>query len=769
MCSRDQEGRFSRWHLQNGYHLHQVIDAAFTGFRWHLPGRQGYFRLAASGPEAFSGPRRVITLFPFTREHYELPEAPLELRAEFFSPLVPGDSDAATLPVWYFSLDVRNRAFHALEAAVSLFWPNLLGWRQQQMTTLDRPERCWPSQTHAGNTAGAPPPSWAAPGEQAVLQQRRSRFQQRPVRSDMEGQVALYTWGSPEDRVTRELCFRTEPNQIDRDPRDQGHTLDWAEAAFADSGTLPETDRSWTALWHEPIGSAIARAGTVPPGESRTFHFTLVMDLPLVQFGCGRTWRRRYCARYGADAENTLEIARFASSHREHYHDTISRWHQSVLTDPGPLPAPLRETMINELYFLNGGGTVWVEGWSPHPGGDGEEDPPLLGPGEHAAILEGYDTGYYYYNTTDLWPYAWYAIWRLWPDFAQLVFRDLLQTIPLASEEEKVIYRTETMAPLLVSGKIPHDLGSVMDDPWHRINGYQMRDDSNLWKDHNPAFILSLYLEHLFSGRSPEEDEWSALREAARFMFRQTEHSTALPVHEEFGDSTWDNLGIRGYASFSGSLTIGSLAALFRWAGEFGDSSLQEETRDRLGRALKAFPEKLWKGEYYALSDRGKYADCLMADGILGFFLADLAGLGDLLYGIEKSSLRTHLKAVYRYCFRQYHGGKFGPLLVAAPGTTRYDGDGGDELQVNEVLPGSAWMTVAMMYHYGLPQEAKEIAETLSRTIYGGSGLQFRTPAAWNGDGRFRAPMNMRPLSIWFLDAISQGGARIAAATRKRT
>ncbi|TVR70951.1 MAG: hypothetical protein EA427_05115 [Spirochaetaceae bacterium] len=758
VCSRNLEGRFSRWHLQSGYHVNQIIDEAFAGFHWNLDGTCGYFRLAESGPAQFSGVRKVHSLFPVTREYYRPENVPLELVAEFFSPLVPGDADATTLPVWYVSLTVQNNAPHPLEAGATLFWPNFLGWRQQPMTSMDRPERCWPSQTHAGNSAAAVPSADLSPGESVVLQQRRTRFHRPRIRSDMDGQVALYTWGPANHSVTEERCFKAEQNLIERAPRDQGHTLAWAEAAFARSGRLPETGLSWVALWHEALGSAIARSTTILPGESERFDFAVVMDLPLVQFGGGRTWRRRYCARYGSEATRTLEIARHAATHRDSYRRAIDRWHRSVLDGSNPLPASQRGAMINELYFVNGGGTVWVSDWAPQPGPEGEEEPPLLGPGEHTAILEGYDTGYYYYNTADLWPYSWYAIWNLWPDFSRQIFRDLLKTIPLHIPEKKMIYRTDTLAPVLVPGKIPHDLGSVMDDPWHRINGYQMRDDSNLWKDHNPAFILSFFLERRLSGENLTLEEWGSVREAALFMFRQAEDSTSLPLHDEFGDSTWDNLGVRGYAAYSGSFTIGSLAALIRWSEEFQDRSLAEECRNRMKRALSTYMEVLWNGEYFRISDRGKYASCVMADGILGFFLADLAGLGDLVQGPEVELLRSHLEAVHRYCFRQYHNGRYGPLLVAAPGSTRFTGDGGDELQVNEVLPGSAWMTVAMMYHYGLPREASEIAEALTNVIYTEGGLQFRTPAAWNSEGQFRAPMNMRPLSVWLVEAVFRHG-----------
>ncbi|MDA3823934.1 MAG: GH116 family glycosyl hydrolase, partial [Bacteroidales bacterium] len=96
--------------------------------------------------------------------------------------------------------------------------------------------------------------------------------------------------------------------------------------------------------------------------------------------------------------------------------------------------------------------------------------------------------------------------------------------------------------------------------------------------------------------------------------------------------------------------------------------------------------------------------------------------------------------------------GKIGPLLIAEKERPSFEGDGGDNLQVNEVLIGSAWLYVSMLDYYDMHEESEEVARALNTLLYEDSGLQFRTPAAVNGEREFRAPMNMRPLSVWLLD-----------------
>jgi non-lysosomal glucosylceramidase len=744
----------------------------------------GYLRLA--DPSTPGRHRTVYSLFPVIHEHYSGDDMPVEVVLELFGPLVvPEKPDApprAASPVWHATITVINRAPGPVAVDTTCFWPNLLGWRTARITAVDQPARSWPGQTHAGNTANAMRDT--RPDGTSVVAAVQQRTPGRPVQEEMEGEVAVYSPGDGDDRVSVAACLKAGTTKIDRAPADQGHTVAWAEEHFRRTGMLPETGATWRAHWDEALASAVHRGFDLAPGAARSVTYTLAFDMPVVTFGEGRHWYRRYTSAWGTTGTNALEIAADAATAADATREEIDRWHATVLDgsrtvaprptatrasaapqQPHPsFPANVRGAMINELYFINGGGSVWVDRWAHEL--DDHLPEPLLGAGEHAAILEGYDVGYYYYNTTDLWPYAWYAVARWWPRFAALVFTDLLQTIPLELPEERIFYRSEQRGRMLAAGKLPHDVGAVMEDPWHRLNGYQMRDDSNLWKDHNPGFIITFYLYVRERGTAITAEEWDTIRTAGQFLLAQDAHADGLLVHDEFGDSTWDNLGIRGHAAYSGGMTLAALAALTVWAREHDEEDLARECDTRLRRGSVGFVSHLWNGEYFRLCDEGRYTESLMADALIGLYFADLAGLGHLIVdrddggdngdGIRRRQIVAHLQAVVRYNLEQYHHGRVGPLLVAAPGVIAFAGDGGDELQVNEVLLGSAWMTVAMLTHYGLREEAHRIAGALRETVYNtdgnGRGLQFRTPAAIDGAGRFRAPMNMRPLAIWFLD-----------------
>jgi len=164
----------------------------------------------------------------------------------------------------------------------------------------------------------------------------------------------------------------------------------------------------------------------------------------------------------------------------------------------------------------------------------------------------------------------------------------------------------------------------------------------------------------------------------------------------------------------------------------------------KLAKAKEAYNRILWNGRYYKLDQCGKCSPWLQADALLGPYLALRSGLGDLL---PRERIVSHLKAIYELNFKGYCEGKLGPALVGRPaGQTAEEG-----MQIGEVLVGSAWVCTAMMRTYGLHAEAGEMANTLHRLLHVESGLQFMTPAAWNSRREYRAPLNMRPLAIWFL------------------
>src|SRR5699024_10188808 len=137
-----------------------------------------------------------------------------------------------------------------------------------------------------------------------------------------------------------------------------------------------------------------------------------------------------------------------------------------------------------------------------------------------------------------------------------------------------------------------------------------------------------------------------------------------------------------------------------------------------------------------------------MSEALFGVYIAKKAGLGDLL---PYKNVVSHLKAIFHNNLMTYSDGNYGSLLISEEKRQYFEGDGGESIQVNEVIVGSSWVFAAMLYEYELYQEAEYLSNTLRDMVYKNTGFQFRTPAAWDNQGQFRAPLNMRPLSLWML------------------
>lgn len=478
---------------------------------------------------------------------------------------------------------------------------------------------------------------------------------------------------------------------------------------------------------------------TLPPGGEGHFSLILVWDLPLIEFGSGRTWEKTYTAHYGADGRQSQRIAEDAFARHDAWRQSRDAWHQRILGSGGIAEQRRRGACINDLAYVISGGTAWVS--KQHSAA--ELEPPLLGDGEHFAILEGYENGYHFYNTFDLWPHAQAAFEANWPRLSELLLADYLRTLPLALEDQRLILGTGLRACRKVAFKVPHDLGAPPGDPWHILNEYNANRDSNVWKDHNPAFLLSLYLHRKHNGDPvPGDSEWSDLVQTADFMLAQDKDGDGLPDHDTQGDSTWDALRFTGPSPYSESLTLDALAAMVDWSRRRGDMQQENRFSERLATAWGSFERHFWNGRYYRAAANGDQAEWIFADGLFGVLLAEAAGLPELL---PRDHIVAHLRAVAQRNWRGLAKGAIGPALFAP-----LTGEIPSGVQVGEVLVGSARSAIALTLRHGLNVEANGMMDALNDTIYRRSGLQFRTPAAITAQGTFRAPSNLRPLTSWY-------------------
>ena len=144
-----------------------------------------------------------------------------------------------------------------------------------------------------------------------------------------------------------------------------------------------------------------------------------------------------------------------------------------------------------------------------------------------------------------------------------------------------------------------------------------------------------------------------------------------------------------------------------------------------------------------------QYGIGCLSDGVLGFWLADMAGLGEI---VDPEKVKSHLKAVYKYNLKHdlsdhanpqrpaYALGKDGGLLLCT-------WPHGGELSIpfiysNEVWTGIEYQVASHLMLYGMVEEGLDIVR-VCRDRY---------------DGTVRNPFNEYECGHWYARALSSYG-----------
>ena len=715
---RTQRGDFARWHLRVGEH--RFASEPADGFAvWAGSGTgTGAQVLRTTPPPAGWGKPLAIgagtyrALFPRSWFEFDSPDLPIRVTEEQLSPVMPGDDAAASLPVGTFELELENPGPVPIDAAVLLSWADPLG----DALTLDgrRVER----RVEAFEVEGSVGLGFVA-----------------DAGGELAGSFAIAAATDDDVEITR-----MGPVAAD----DAGDV--WAD--FASDGRLGDAGLGGSS----DTGTVIALAARVhlAPGSKRTVRFAVAWDLPVARFGDGRRWRKRYTREWGASGLRAPELAAHALANIDDWRAAIEAWQAPVLESPDR-PDWYKAALFNELYYVVDGGTIWRDGGGdPAPSRDGAAE---------LAILECFD--YPFYDTLDVHFYAASAIRRLWPSLQASISRAYAHTVAIDDPTPIVTQATGDAGIRKVPGALPHDLGGPAEDPLVRVNHYTFRE-VNSWKDLNPKFVLSAWLDRL-SDPDPDgftREVWPAIQTAMSYLAVFDRDRDGLPEHDGLPDQTYDTWPMRGASAYGGSLWLAALRAAAAFARAVGDEAAARRWDDDFARARATFDARLWNGRSYDYdSSGGPLSDTVMADQLVGQWFADVSGLGDLL---PRERVESALRRVF-----ELNVIDFGDGLRGAVNGMRPDGtiDRSSE-QSEEVWVGTTYALAAFMIGRGLVHEGWATAEGAARVVWQ-EGLWFRTPEAYDRSGNYRASLYLRPLAIWAIEEALErraNGGRTGAA-----
>ncbi|MFZ0910270.1 MAG: non-lysosomal glucosylceramidase [Candidatus Acidiferrales bacterium] len=742
--SRTYRGDFARWHLKPGIDKYQTVYAnQFSMFQQEEGSPSGNARvLFTDHPRSGElsgwkwdypvGAGNYYSLYPRSWFDYHSPEFPAHVVVEQFSPVLPNNYRESSYPVAVYRWSADNPTNKTITVSVMLSWTNMLGWFRTYSRDLSMSlsqgdfNHSQNESLGSGNTMKG-----------IVFDRHRAG----DAKNEWDGQFAIAAIESPGVEVTYHTTFS---------PDGPGTNV-WAP--FSKDGRLSNSDASWTSGGEfERLAGAIAVRFTLKPGERKVVPMVISWDMPVVQFGSGRNWYRRYTDFYGTNGQNAWAIARDGLLNSDKWRDEIEAWQNPYVSDESK-PLWYRGMLFNELYTLTDGGSVWGRPVGSDPGA-----PPSF------AFMECFD--YPYYNTLDVLFYGSVPLLKFWPEIDKQVLRQFADVVPREYSDQQTwvwkMVHTRAMAFKMrkAKGALPHDSGSPYEDPFYLPNAYNWQD-SNGWKDLNPKFVLMVYRDYALTGGKDEKflrDTWPAVKEAMAYL-QQFDGDSGIPENGGYPDQTYDEWVVSGVSAYTGGLWLAALRASEEMAKAAGDTASAAQYHQQFDKAQKGYIAKLWNGEYFNYDTGDQFKTNVQADMLAGQWYAGMTGLGDL---VPREMQMKSLKKIFDFNVMKFGGGNFGAVNgIAADGTLLTSNE-----QVQEVWTGTTFSVAALMLDDGMKDEAYRTAWGLYHVSYETKGYWFRTPEAWDVHGNYRASMYMRPAAIWALEMTPPAHTATAVAAK---
>ncbi|KAK7066213.1 Non-lysosomal glucosylceramidase [Halocaridina rubra] len=358
------------------------------------------------------------------------------------------------------------------------------------------------------------------------------------------------------------------------------------------------------------------------------------------------------------------------------------------------------------------------------------------------AYLESHE--YRMYNTYDVHFYASWALVMLWPQLQKSLQYDMAHWTTTADLTPRIhLFRGNKGARKLANA-VPHDIGDPEDEPFVRVNAYQIHDIS-FWKDLNLKFVLQVYRDYVFfQDRDYLVHMWPVCRAVMDRCFTYDRDGDGLIENEGQADQTYDSWIMHGPSAYCSSLWVAALAVMVEMAVELKDDTEENKFAEALAKARVTLQDKLWNGKYYKFDHcSAAHSQSSMADQLVGHWYLSLSGAGVEVF--RRDCVKSVLKHLYENNVLRFNNGEMGAVNGMNPdgSVDRYT------MQSEEMWVGVTYALAATMIFEGMVQEGFKTAEGVYRTVYEKIGQGFETPEALYGEHKYRAIGYMRPLSIW--------------------
>ena len=563
--------------------------------------------------------------YPFARVDYA-DDWPVEVRLEAYTPFVPLDAEASSLPLASFTFRITNRFAHRVHGWLLGTLENLVGW--DGMTPI-RDAQC-------GVLGGNVNRTMSAGAGTGVL------LGHDDLRPDHPGYGSMALWtpsaavALPQfDDADTALAWVDSLKLVNVTVLD-----DWsAEAqARALAALRPVTGspagpsapgRTWSAALAVPFG--------LRPGASVRLQFVYAWHFPnrradFDRFGdtapapAQPAWIGNHYANGFAGAQDVVE--HFAGR-QDDLLERTRRWHDAVYESS--LPGVITD-VIGAQPTLIRSPTTFRTADGRFYGFEG-----VLG--ESTLNWNGNIGGSCPLNCTHVWNYE-QAVAQLFPSL------------------ERSMRETDWDVMQAPEGYLPHRVQLPADGP--QLHGVTVGGPARPAIDGMLGTVLKTYREVLRGAGT----EWLGryLPPARRLMDYVTATWDAGGTGVLTGDQpVTHDISLQGPNVFVGGLWLAALRAMQEMTGRSGARSEAAEFGRRFRAASGNYDELLWNGEYYSQQTDGQsfdFGDGCLADQLLGQWWAHQLNLGHILpAGHVRAALESIVAYNYRRGFRGFEHG----------------------------------------------------------------------------------------------------------------
>ncbi|CAH2076649.1 unnamed protein product, partial [Iphiclides podalirius] len=751
-------------------------------------------------------------LYPRAWTTYDLSKYGIRLVCRQISPVIPHNYKDSSLPCAVFVFSAKNVCDEHRDVSITFTWTEVLGGPNKKKTIGKLDLERYSEEFTCGITL-----------EQKIADTPCTFTIAKKKCNNETIHQGYCLWNSTKTSAYVWECLKKN-GKLQPDPKlSPPPPMLQDKSTEKDNKKSKDKDKPHKIYKCDSIG--LSSSISLDPGGSGSTEFSLVWDMPVIKYKKDKKIHKRYYTKYfGSDGIAGASIAAYALRNYKNWEKQIAEWQEPIFNNSN-IPDWLKSALVNELYFVADGGTIWYDVPEEYP----ETDP------RHEFGLFGYLEGHEYrmYNTYDVHFYASFALAQLWPNLQvvlQYMFRD---TIAMETVKCRQSLYDGKSVKFKIKDSIPHDLGDPEDAPFTNINAYNIHDVSE-WRDLSLKFVLQVARDHrllrahcapfgdercralayiddvrdgdedelyaratgqavggcaraggrppnaepqrphrnilelLYSGASPDEDEWperppeevecgaawdahaylADMYPACAALLRKARiwdaDGDGLIENGGFPDQTYDAWVMAGPSAYCGGLWVAALSAVSTMARSLGFEEDEREFSKLLEQARTSYDEKLWSGACYRFDTRPCNRNVVMADQLAGHWYLRASGCGEPVF--PEAKVKKALRTVYENNVARFCGGRMGAVNGYVAGARgRIDTTA---IQSEEVWTGVTYGLAALMIYEGMHEEAFATAGGLYHTLTQ-MGLSFETPEALYENGNHRSIGYMRPLAIW--------------------